>query len=159
MLLVIIGEASDWRLLEGLASRAPHARRVAVLEQGRDEFYLRALQHGSDGVVAASDGGFVIRQAASLAADGQVVIPARVVHGLVRSSKEFRSLLTPDDWSLLAMLSSGMDAGDIGAATGCSERTVYRRLRRLYELMQVSSRQEALRLARRLRGAKAFRNT
>lgn len=150
VVIVIICDNHDWRLLARLRNALPHGRHVAALVQPAAEFYIRALELGCAGAVALNEDASFIADTIRAAAAGNVILPAAVVATLISAPARTGRLIDDDDRLWLTLVAQGQGADDIAQIVGCSERTAYRRLRRLYDRLQVAGRRDATEMARRL---------
>lgn len=143
-LLVTLASEDDWHRLELLAD---HTTVVALLALPTPAAYRRAFSAGASGVAALTDTpAHIVRVLQATLFDYALVpLPALREERAVR-----RPVVADAERALLRGLAEGLSTQELAARTGCSERTVYRRLRRLRATLQVRGREEAVVVARRL---------
>lgn len=110
--------------------------------------YRRALLAGARAVAPVDATPDYVARSVRSALSGHALIPLVALQELCRS--EVATTLSSDELSLLRHLVEGLGTDEVAALHCCSERTIYRRLKRLYNTLQVNGRSEAVVVARRL---------
>jgi DNA-binding NarL/FixJ family response regulator len=142
--LHVVGSAPDWRVLHDLVAR--NVTVVVLLRRPSVELYRRAFNEGAAAVAPAEAGPGFLAHVTRSALGGHAVVPVATLRQL-HTADSARGL-GDEDYALLLRLAGGANVAAIAAAEGCSERTLYRRLRRLYSTLQVRGRSEAVHVAR-----------
>lgn len=139
--------------LASLVSRMTPAPRIIMLSVHDDRFSVeQAFAAGAAGYLLKSVSKLeLLSSIRRVAAGERVVSPALVSHLIPRSDAGMAALthLTEEDVRLLQLLATGASNSEIAARVSWSEATVKRRLQRLYVLLQVTSRVEAVHVAGR----------
>ena len=144
VLLSLSGE-DDWRHLELLTQRNG-AVVMALLPHPRPSLYRRAFMAGASAVASAGDSPAHIARVLHAAMFDYALVPVATL----REPRTARAVLSERDKVLLRGLADGLTTEQLADRVGCSERTVYRRLRRVCNSLQVRSRSEAVSVALRL---------
>lgn len=135
----------DWRQLE-LLTQHNGAVVLALLPNPRPSLYRRAFLAGASAVAAAGDSPAHIARVLHAAMFEYALVPLAAL----REPRAPRAVLSERDKVLLRGLADGLTTEQLADRVGCSERTVYRRLRRVCNNLQVRSRSEAVSVAIRL---------
>ena len=143
--LLTLATEEHWRQLERLAKRSG-AVVLALLPQARPSLYRRAFLLGASAVASAGDSPAHIVRVLHAALFDYALIPVAAL----REQPTTRPVLSDRDKALLKGLADGLTTEQIADRVGCSERTVYRQLRRVCNHLQVRSRREAVAVAARL---------
>lgn len=146
LIVLKVNETDDWRRLEQLA-RTSGSTVVALLARSAPSFYRRALLTGASGVAAATDAPAHVARVLQAALANYALLPVAAVREAGASA---RPVLSPANQALLGGLADGLTTEQLAERDGCSERTVYRRIRRLCASLQVRGRDEAVAVARRM---------
>ena len=147
LMLVRVADTEDWSRLEQLA-RARGAHVVALLSRNVPSFYRRALLTGASGIAAATDAPVHVARVLQAAISDYALVPLTALREANGSTQ--KPVLSASNTALLRGLAEGMTADQLAEQQGCSERTIYRRIRRLCASLQVRSRDEAVSVAQRL---------
>lgn len=145
VVVVKVSEADDWGRLEQLARGG--ATVVALLLRTAPAFYRRALAAGASGVAGVTDSPAHVARVLHAAIADYALLP---VAALRETDESLAPRLTETHKALLQGLADGLTAEQLAQREGCSERTIYRRMRRLCATLQVRNREDALVVARRL---------
>ena len=143
-LLSVAGE-EDWLRLRRLTEHEG-AVVLALLPQAKPSLYRRAFLAGASAVASAGDSPAHIARVLHAAMFEYALVPVATL----REPRAARAALSDSDKVLLLGLADGLTTEQIASRVGCSERTVYRRLRRVCNNLQVRSRSEAVSVALRL---------
>ena len=143
--LLSLADDGDWRRLEMLTEQEG-AVVLALLAQPRPSLYRRAFMAGAAAVAAAGDSPAHIARVLHAAMFDYALVPVAAL----REPRAARAVLSERDKVLLRGLADGLTTEQLADRVGCSERTVYRRLRRVCNNLQVRSRSEAVSVALRL---------
>ena len=147
LMVVRVAETDDWSRLEQLA-RARDATVIALLSRNVPSFYRRALLTGASGIAAATDAPIHVARVLQAALSDYALVPLTALRETNGSSP--KPVLSASNTALLRGLADGMTADELAVKHGCSERTIYRRIRRVCASLQVRSRDEAVAMAQRL---------
>lgn len=121
---------------------------VAILMSPTIGSYMRALETGVTGLVAWTASADDLVDAVRAGFAGRTVLPAQLLRSLVVERE--RWTIASEDQDLMRAIVAGVSATTIAQSLNCSEREVYRRLRALWGRLGVTSRGEAIALARDL---------
>lgn len=148
VLLTLDGEDS-WSGLE-FACAHPHVLTVAVLPSSGVAMAARALRAGAAHIVPRDADPDSLRRVVDEVAADTVSLPLAVLRAATALSRDEPGRQTPgdDELSWLRALAGGSTVQTIARSAGYSERMLYRRLRELYRRLGVSTRTQALILAR-----------
>ena len=147
LLVLRVAETEDWGRLEQLA-RARGATVVALLSRNVPSFYRRALLTGASGIAAATDAPVHVARVLQAALADYALVPLTALRET--NGNASKPVLSASNTALLRGLAQGKTADQLAAEQGCSERTIYRRIRRVCTSLQVRSRDEAVAMAQRL---------
>ena len=146
-LVITVGSAGDWR--SAARAAAAGARVICLLSRPAPLLYVRAYRSGAAG--ARARGGAVddIADFVTQALEGDIVVPLAALQLLAGGAGPGHDAdgLGATDRAVLQDLVNGATTAQMAASRGVSERTLYRRLGRLYERLQVRGRHEAVQLA------------
>lgn len=151
VVLLTVHSAEDLDRLITLCGLRPRPLVVALPSSDDSSLGVRAMRAGARSVVAREATESALRRAISATLDGETVMPADVA-GLLVAGQGGRSARGPApsaeqiDW--LRRLSDGWTVTRLALDTGYSERAIYRLLRAFYQKLGVSTRLEAIMLAR-----------
>lgn len=143
--LLSLAEDDDWRRLERLTEHGGGIV-VALLPLPRPALYRRAFVAGASAVASVGDSAAHIARVLHAAMFEYALVPVATL----REPRTTPAVLSDRDKVLLRGLADGLTTGQLADRVGCSERTIYRRLRRVCNNLQVRSRTEAVSMALRL---------
>ena len=143
LVVVAVTQPSDWITLQGLTDTGAAA--MALLHNPHGVSYRRALRARAVAVAPLDAPRSQLAEIVRNALRGNALIPRAVLSDM--SAADAACSLTEADVELLTQLARGHDTKSLAAAHRCSERTMYRRLQRVYSLLQVRGRAEATQLA------------
>lgn len=136
--LIISLSDANWRIHLARAHTRPHARVVALVGR-RSEIDVAALYYsGVAAVVGVAEQSAVLVSVTRLVAEDMTMVPRK--HFL-------HDPISDADVDLLAQLGTPCSVRELAARSYCSERTMYRRLRLLYDKLGVRGRTDAVRFA------------
>lgn len=137
-----------------LRERWPDVAVVFLSADDSDESMLAALEAGASGYLVKSAGGSDVAAAVHRAAEGEILVPARQLAGLLarrreqaqRQAERSRLLesLTPRERQILGLMAEGMDNRDIARQLGVSYTTVRSHVRHLLSKLSAHSKLEAV---------------
>ncbi|NJC70494.1 response regulator transcription factor [Planosporangium thailandense] len=137
-----------------LRERWPEIAVVFLSADDSDESMLAALEAGASGYLVKSAGGADVAAAVRRAAEGEILVPARQLAGLLarrreqaqRQAERSRLLesLTPRERQILGLMAEGMDNRDIARQLGVSYTTVRSHVRHLLSKLSAHSKLEAV---------------
>lgn len=145
VILLNLANEDDWRQLELLADQGGAAV-LALLPHPRPSLYRRAFMAGASAVASAGDSPAHVARVLHAAMFDYALVPVAAL----REPRPTPAVLSERDKVLLRGLADGLTTEQLADRVGCSERTVYRRLRRVCNNLQVRSRSEAVSVALRL---------
>jgi DNA-binding NarL/FixJ family response regulator len=148
LVLPLYNEVHSTNLLR-LRSAYPQATVVACVDDACGGWGRRAFVCGALAVVDDSMSPDVAATIIALASCGLTAAPRKVIAsalGLVNPVPP----LNEDDQELLRLLASDMTVSALARQRLCSERSMYRVLKRLYDRLGAENRAEAMVLARRM---------
>jgi DNA-binding CsgD family transcriptional regulator len=145
--LTISLDDPEYRTKLDQAGTLKHERLVAIADRPRHgEDLQNVYRGGAAAVVALSDPPPMVAYVTQLVAEGMCVIPSGFLA---------RQELSPVDQELLEQLATHRSIRELAKDNCCSERTMYRKLRHLYDRLGVNSRTEAVKLLDATGGAPA----
>ena len=163
---VVLAEAG-LRRMDGVAlvrhihERAPEVRVVLFTVDPDNELALRALRAGAGGVLSKDMPLESIGRALRGVTRGEAAISRRLALALVEQFRHIpegfagmrpvRSPLTPREWEVLDLVSTGATTHDIAAALVLTEDTVYSHVKSILRKLGVHTRAEAVALVETLR--------
>jgi DNA-binding NarL/FixJ family response regulator len=163
---VVLAEAGLRRLdgvslVRQLRDQAPEVRVVIFTVDPDEELALRALRAGAAGVLSKDMELESIGRALQGVARGEAAISRRLALALVEQFRHIpegfagmrpvRSPLTPREWEVLDLVSTGATTHDIAAALVLTEDTVYSHVKSILRKLGVHTRAEAVALVEGLR--------
>lgn len=147
VLLTLLDEP-QWQLLARLRDE-PGVRAVAVVED-LGAAAVRAVHLGAGSVLSRAAGPETLRRTVEAVADGQSVVPARVLAALAGAKQVEPPILAEKHLSWLRKLAAGATVAELGDEAGYSERAMFRILKQLYQDMGVANRMQAVLRAQEL---------
>ena len=145
VVVVQVTDTDDWRQLEQLTRSGSTI--VALLLRSAPAAYRRAVLSGASGVAAVTDPPAHVARVIQAATANYALLP---VAALRDEGEAGAPRLSDANKALLQGLAEGMSTEQLAQREGCSERTIYRRMRRLCKTLQVRNRDDAVAVARRL---------
>jgi two-component system, NarL family, response regulator LiaR len=140
----------------------PSIRVVLLTGAGDDELGLRGLRAGAAGYLSKEVELESLPRALRGALEGEAAISRRLAMELIQryratptggaGLRPVRSRLTDREWEVLDLLSTGATTEGIARSLVLSPETVRSHLKNLYRKLEVTSRDEAVRAAVRMRG-------
>ena len=143
--LFSLSEDEDWRRLE-LLTEHDGAVVLALLPYPKPSMYRRAFLAGASAVACVGDSPAHIARVLHAALFEYALVPVATL----REPRAARAVISERDRALLRGLADGLTTEQLADRVGCSERTVYRQLRRVCNDLHVRSRSEAVSVAARL---------
>lgn len=148
--LIVIGltTSDQWETLSNLFLKRPAARTIALLPDLAAAG--RAVRAGAAAVLPRDTDAQHLREACRAVRRDECVLPAATVRDLLRRTARWEDEPRLNDRELgwLRLLAGGSTVAQVAAASGYSERMMFRLLRDLYARLSVGSRTEAMLLAR-----------
>lgn len=139
---LVVTSEEGWRTIE--------ASLVVVLVDGSVTSFAKVLDAGAAGVADRAAAPEVIVAAVEAAARGDVVLPRRIAKSLAEGRGADLPSIDPQARRWLSALARGVTVAQVAAASGYSEREMFRRLHDLYRVLGAETRTEALLAAERL---------
>ena len=144
-----------------ILAREPGVEIVILTSSDDDEVGLVGLRAGASGFLNKRAGVDALPRALRGAAAGEAVVSRRLTMRLVDSMRRtrpdgagirpVRSRLTPREWEVLDLLCAGQSTDEIADSLVLSAETVRSHIKNLLRKLGVSSRQEAVKEAHRMR--------
>jgi two-component system, NarL family, response regulator LiaR len=148
-------------LVRRLRDRAPEVKVVIFTVDPDAELALRALRAGAAGVLSKDIALDSIGRALQGVARGEAAVSRRLALALVEQFRHIpegfagmrpvRSPLTPREWEVLDLVSTGATTHDIATALVLTEDTVYSHVKSILRKLGVHTRAEAVALVEGLR--------
>jgi DNA-binding NarL/FixJ family response regulator len=140
---------------------APQTRVVVLSADDDDELGLQVLQAGAVGYLTKEQGAPALLRVLTKVAEGEAAVPRtlamRVLESLRRLPEHgwrpLRSQLTTREWEIIELLARGAGTHDIADELVLSPATVYGHVKNIMRKLNVSSRDEAVAAAEKLRPA------
>jgi DNA-binding NarL/FixJ family response regulator len=139
----------------------PSIRVVLLTGAGDDELGMRGLRAGASGYLSKEVELEALPRALRGALDGEAAISRRLAMQLIEQyratprggagMRPVRSRLTDREWEVLDLLATGGTTDEIARTLVLSPETVRSHLKNLYRKLEVSSREDAVQAASRLR--------
>jgi DNA-binding NarL/FixJ family response regulator len=151
LVLLSLYTASDWDRLAQLCSPPGDILVVALLPEGTPASYARALTVGAAAALPRNAEPSALRDAVQAALAGRIMLPLDVLRRLASletAPAMDTAVPSPRELEWLSRLAAGVTVSELASHAGYSERMMFRRLRDLYDRLQVNGRTEALLLAR-----------
>lgn len=146
--VVSVRSDADLELIATLSSFSDDLGVFAVLDRRGVRSEVLALQAGATGIGARDDPPSRLALGAVLAANGVATVPYPLMRRLLGERRATRVAgLTADELRLLRYFASGATAAEIAHASGWSERTIYRKQRRILQKLRAECRSEAIAIA------------
>jgi len=138
--------------------------RVLTVSINDDRAAIAALRAGAVGHVAKDIDPERLAELVVRAADGEVIVPQRLLPALLDALREvpdsgwrpLRSRLTTREWEIVELLGEGATTQRIAERLVLSPMTVYSHIKSVLRKLGVNSRREAVIAARRLRREEAL---
>jgi DNA-binding NarL/FixJ family response regulator len=148
VLLTLVGE-SQWQLLARLRDARVTLPLIVLIDAASAAQGVRAVRAGARSVLPRSISGEELRRTVTATMEGQAVVPAEVLASLAIAGPGDPTLVvSPDRIGWLRKLATGGTVAELAGQVGYSERAMFRLLTALYRDLGVSSRVEAIMLAR-----------
>ena len=141
LMLVAVRSTRDWEVLDRLVRAEQQV--VVFLPNPDPEHIRRAWTSGAMGVLTDDTPPAQIVDALRAARKGHALVSVALLRRVLAPSW---TSLPASDRRLLEQLSTPLTVAEIAESEDCSERTLYRRIQRLYARLQVSGRREAVEL-------------
>ena len=140
---------------------APHVRVIVLTANADDSVGMLCLRSGASGFLPKSIGLAALPQALIAAHNGEAVVPQSLTAKLVEAvqnapvdgtgMRPVRSPLTPREWEVLDLLCLDASTDEIARELVLSNETVRSHVKNILRKLHVSSRQQAVAAARRMR--------
>jgi DNA-binding NarL/FixJ family response regulator len=144
-----------------ILAREPDVEIVILTSSDDDDVGLVGLRAGASGFLNKRAGVDALPRALRGAVAGEAVVSRRLTMRLVDTMRRtrpdgtgirpVRSRLTPREWEVLDLLCTGQSTDEIAATLVLSSETVRSHIKNLLRKLGVSSRQEAVKEAHRMR--------
>src|SRR5690349_470978 len=144
-----------------ILAREPNLEVVILTSSDDDDVGLVGLRAGASGFLNKRAGVDALPRALRGAVAGEAVVSRRLTMRLVDTMRRtrpdgtgirpVRSRLTPREWEVLDLLCTGQSTDEIAATLVLSSETVRSHIKNLLRKLGVSSRQEAVKEAHRMR--------
>jgi NarL family two-component system response regulator LiaR len=147
--------------LREILAAVPQTKVVMLTASDDDALALLALRMGACGCLSKTVSLQALPRALHAALAGEAVVPRRLTLRLIdvlrrtpngAGTRPVRSALTAREWEVLDLLCAGRSTDAIADALVLSVETVRSHVKRILRKLQVSSRREAVEIARDLRG-------
>jgi DNA-binding NarL/FixJ family response regulator len=147
--------------IRAFADDVPQTRVVVLSADDDDELGVEVLQAGAVGYLTKDQGIEALPRVLAKVAEGEAAVPRclamRVLETLRslpdRGWRPLHSQLTTREWEVVELLAEGAGTQDIAAELVLSPATVYGHVKNIMRKLDVSSRDEAVAAAQRLRPA------
>jgi DNA-binding NarL/FixJ family response regulator len=147
--------------IRAITHGAPQTRVVVLSADDDDELGLQVLQAGAVGYLTKEEGAPALPRVLAKVAEGEAAVPRtlamRVLESLRRLPdrgwRPLRSQLTTREWEIIELLAGGAGTHDIADELVLSPATVYGHVKNIMRKLGVSSREEAVAAAEKLRPA------
>jgi DNA-binding NarL/FixJ family response regulator len=148
--------------IQALRERYPQIPVVVVSSEEDDRVISKVLGNGASGFVCKSASATILLGALRLALQGSVYVPTQFLLHAVRAAEnnnigkdgrcvDFKEYgLTARQMHVLAHLSAGLSNREISANIGLAEGTVKVHVAAIFQALRVSTRAEAVRVAKQL---------
>ncbi|MGZ4267790.1 MAG: response regulator [Solirubrobacteraceae bacterium] len=144
-----------------LLERAPHVKVLVLSANADEDVGMLCLRSGASGFLPKSVSVASLPRALNAARNGEAVVSrsltARLIEGLRRTPvdgvgmRPVRSPLTPREWEVLDLLCLNTSTDGIADQLVLSHETVRSHIKNILRKLDVSSRQQAVEAARRMR--------
>jgi DNA-binding NarL/FixJ family response regulator len=131
-----------------LTASADGPRVLVLTTYDTDADVTRAVEAGATGYLLKAERPEELFAAVRAAAEGRTALSAPVADRVLARMRRPQPALTPRERDILAHLSRGLGNRDIAAALFIGETTVKTHLRRIYDKLGVSTRAEAVAVAK-----------
>jgi DNA-binding NarL/FixJ family response regulator len=147
--------------IRAFADGVPQTRVVVLSADDDDELGVEVLQAGAVGYLTKDQGIEALPRVLAKVAEGEAAVPRclamRVLETLRslpdRGWRPLHSQLTTREWEVVELLAEGAGTQDIAAELVLSPATVYGHVKNIMRKLDVSSRDDAVAAAQRLRPA------
>lgn len=151
--LIAGNQVPDWALLRWLRITHPKIPTVLLAESDDRELVVRALRAGAKGIFLFTHDPFrLLCKCISQVARGEVWISNQQIHYVLDALSEVptlrvvnangRTLLTPREEQVVALVADGLSNRDVAGELGLSEHTIKKYLLRIFDKVGISSRVE-----------------
>jgi DNA-binding NarL/FixJ family response regulator len=149
-------------LIRAVGQTVPETR-VLTVSAGDDDTALAALRAGAVGHIDKDIDPGKLGRLVTLAANGEAVVPRRMVMRLFELLREVpeagwrpvHSRLTTREWQIVELLGKGTSTDHIAELLVLGQATVYSHIKNLLRKLDVHTRQDAVAAAERLRREEA----
>lgn len=148
----VVGLTSQetWQIIGDLQQTKPGLAVVAIVEVDEPRAFVEAVCAGAWAAVWRGSSPADFGTTVVSALGGYAILPIEMFrHVLLLRSFDEGPVLSPEDRLVLRGLAKGQTARDLAKRVDCSERTMHRRLRLLFDRIGARNRAEAIALAAR----------
>jgi two-component system, NarL family, response regulator LiaR len=163
---LVMPDVDGIQATRSILTRAPGVEVVILTSSDDDEVGLVGLRAGASGFLNKRAGVDALPRALRGAVAGEAVVSRRLTMRLVDTMRRtrpdgagirpVRSRLTPREWEVLDLLCAGQSTDEIAETLVLSSETVRSHIKNLLRKLGVSSRQAAVKEARRMRAGLAY---
>jgi len=147
------GQLPDWGLLRWLRITYPRVFPILLAESDNREMVVNALRAGAKGIfLFAQDPFRMLGKCIHSVCRGEVWINNQQMHYVLEALSEVpalrvvnangRSILTPREEQVVALVADGLSNREVAAELGLSEHTIKKYLLRIFDKVGISSRVE-----------------
>jgi DNA-binding NarL/FixJ family response regulator len=147
--ILVLRDASDWRLLDACRQTGGSARIIAILPTLEPALVERCLAVGASGVVSAELSPEELIDTIDNAVSGRTLLPSDVARNMAQKRLEESERLSAEEVGWLRALARGRTVTELAREKAYSERHLHRRLKSVYARLGVAGRTEALLSAER----------
>lgn len=163
---LVMPDVDGIQATRSILAREPGVEVVILTSSDDDEVGLVGLRAGASGFLNKRAGVDALPRALRGAVAGEAVVSRRLTMRLVDTMRRtrpdgagirpVRSRLTPREWEVLDLLCAGQSTDEIAETLVLSSETVRSHVKNLLRKLGVSSRQAAVKEARRMRAGLAY---
>ena len=150
---LIAGSLPDWALLRWLRITHPKVAPVLLAENNDRELVLNALRAGARGIFPFTQSPFrMLCKCIRCVAKGEIWLNCQQMHYVLDALSEVpalrvvnangKTLLTPREEQVVALVADGLSNRDVAGELGLSEHTIKKYLLRIFDKVGISSRVE-----------------
>ena len=146
-IVLLLNEASSsWSTIERVRAESDGSTLIMVLTNPMPQDYLMAISSGVDGVIQIDAPLYHLLAVIDAAHRKAVLLPQEAVIDLCRRRMGWAASRALSEWELrvLARLAAGTTIVDLAREEAWSERTMRRRLERVYAMLDAKNRVEAI---------------
>lgn len=147
--LVVLRSEADWRAIADAGSEMSTCPVVAVVSSLTPLMVERALRAGATGVIEMSAEPATVMDVLREAMERKTVLPSSLARQIAEETLSAQPV-SPRELQWLRTLNEGATVAELGRQVGYSPRQMQRLLSSLYTRLDVTGRNDALRLVQRL---------